>query len=139
MALELNSLIKAVEALNRSIGSADQSMEALSAELQETVKAGIIQNFEVAYELCWKFMQRWIRENRAPEEADLPRTRKELFRVAARNGLISDPLPWFEFGDARNQTAHVYDSDQAAEVYQAARRFLPYAEELLKRLKERND
>jgi len=39
---------------------------------------------------------------------DLPRTRKELFRVAARDGLVRDPLIWFGFGDARNLTTHTY-------------------------------
>lgn len=45
----------------------------------------------MAYEQCWKFIQRWNSENQSPEDADIPRTRKELFRVAARLELISDP------------------------------------------------
>lgn len=66
---------------------ADEQIDAPSTDL----RAGVIQNFEVAYEQCWKFIERWIRENRAPENADHPRSRKELFRMAARHGLISDP------------------------------------------------
>ncbi len=139
MPLELDSLTKAVDALKRSVKIADQIMAASSPDLRDTVRAGVIQNFEVAYEQSWKFIQRWIRENRTPEDADHPRTRKELFRIAARSGLISDPLPWFEFGDARNLTSHTYDAAQAAAVYEAARRFLPFAEELSARLKAQND
>jgi nucleotidyltransferase substrate binding protein (TIGR01987 family) len=135
----LDSLIKAVDVLKRSVISAEQNMEDLNSDLQETIKAGVIQNFEVAYEQCWKFMQRWVRENYAPEEANLPRTRKELIRVAARSGLISDPVPWFEFGAARNLTVHTYDLEQAAEAYHTAKRFLPYAEDFVRRLQERND
>jgi nucleotidyltransferase substrate binding protein (TIGR01987 family) len=137
--LELGSLVKAIDALKRSVNSADANLGSLSPDLQDAVKAGVIQHFEVAYEQCWKFIQRWIRENRAPEDADHPRSRKELFRMAARFGLISDPLPWFEFGDARNLTSHTYDAARAEAMYKVGCRFLPYAEELLNRIVETND
>jgi nucleotidyltransferase substrate binding protein (TIGR01987 family) len=139
MPLELGSLIKAVDAFKRSVKIADELPSPSSPDLRDTIRAGVIQNFEVAYEQSWKFIQRWIRENRTPEDADHPRTRKELFRIAARSGLVSDPLPWFVFGDARNMTGHVYDAVQAAAVYAAARRFPTFAEELLNRLKAQND
>jgi len=140
MALDLTSLTKAINALKASIEvmhSCDNNPETDIA-LKDTLRSGVIQNFEVAYELCWKFIQRWIRENRVPADADYPITRKELFRMAAKYNLISDPLPWFEFGNARNLTSHTYDGPQAALVYEAAVSFLPYARELLKRLKGRD-
>lgn len=139
MALELDSLIRSVESLKRAISAADKSQDIMNPDLREAVKAGIIQNFETAYEQCWKFIQRWLRQNQAPEEANYPRTRKELFRMAARAGIISNPTPWFEFGEARNLTSHTYNAAQAKAAHDAARRFLPYAEELLKNLTERND
>lgn len=139
MALELESLRKTIGALQRSLQAAHSSIASLDAALQETVRAGVIQHFEMAYEQCWKFMQRWMRVNVSPEDADYPRTRKELFRMAARQGLISDPIPWFSFSDARNLSAHTYDEAQAVSVYDTARLFLPHALELLARLEERND
>lgn len=139
MTLELNSLTLAVDALKRSLNAANNNMATLSVDLRETVRAGVIQNFEVAYEQCWKFIQRWIRENRTPEDADHPRTRKELFRLAARYGLITDPLPWFEYSDARNLTSHTYDAKQAEVVFAVAGHFSIDAQYLLKQLKERND
>lgn len=107
--------------------------------LQETLRAGVIQQFEVAYEQCWKLLQRWIKENVDPEQADHPRTRKDLFRLAAQHNLIDDPLPWFSFGDARNLTSHTYDEVTAQQVFAAAQDFLPYAENLLERLSYAND
>jgi nucleotidyltransferase substrate binding protein (TIGR01987 family) len=139
MALELESLCKAVDALERSLGVAGKSMSSFDEDMRETVRAGVIQHFEMAYEQCWKFMQRWIRENVSPEDADSQRTRKELFRMAARHGLISDPEPWFLFGEARNLTSHTYDQEQAVSVYDTAGEFLPHAKGLLARLEERND
>lgn len=138
MTLELNSLRMAIDALKRSLNAVHSNREVLSVDLRETVRAGVIQHFEVAYEQCWKFIQRWIRENRSPEDAD-PRTRKELFRLAARYGLVSDPLPWFEYGDARNLSSHTYDAKQAAAVFAVAERFNIDAQDLLKQLEARND
>jgi len=139
MALELGSLEAAVDALRRSIDAARRSSDVADTDLIETIRAGVIQHFEVTYEQCWKFMQRWLRENQSPEPADYPRSRKELFRMAARLGLISDPAPWFKFGDARNLTSHTYDTEQAEAGYKTAQEFLPYAQEFLSRLREKND
>lgn len=141
MTLDLTSLRKSVDALRRSLDVSGRVMSPSDCgeDLAETVRAGVIQHFEMAYEQCWKFIQRWIRENVSPEDAEFPRTRKELFRIAARQGLISDPLPWFSFGDARNMTSHAYDESQADEVYAIARDFLPHALDLFRRLEERND
>ena len=117
--------------------------KALAAKLDEdakdAIRAGVIQNFEFTYELCWKFMRRWLRENAAVEEAEYPRTRKELFRLAARSGLIKEPLSWFSYSDARNLISHTYDEDKAETVYQTALGFLGDARYLLDRLQERND
>lgn len=139
MPLEMESLINAVDSLRRSLDAVGGDLGGFTDDQKETLRAGVIQNFEVAYEQCWKFTQRWLRENRSPEDADFPKTRKDLFRMAAKHGLISDPAPWFGFGEARNLTSHTYDHAQAERVYDAAVGFLPYAQELVTRLKERND
>lgn len=139
MALNFESLMKSISALKRSIAVSNGDLDAMGVDVRDTIRAGVIQNFEVAYELCWKMIQRWIRENRTPVDADNPRTRNELFRMAARYGLISDPAPWFAFGEARNLTSHTYDETQALSAYDAALNFLPLAEELLGRLEESND
>lgn len=141
MPLELGSLRKTVAILERSIRVVEHA-RALAPEdddLVETVRSGVIQNFEVAYEQCWKFIQRWIRENRSPDDADHPRTRRELFRLAARYGLVGDPLPWFEYGDARNLTSHTYDEEKAEAVFESALRFVADAKYLLARLELSGD
>ena len=84
-------------------------------------------------------LQRWIKNNISPEEAEHPRTRKELFRIAARKGLIQDPTAWFEYAEARNMTSHTYDENNALSVFETAKKFLPDAELLLSKLGELND
>jgi nucleotidyltransferase substrate binding protein (TIGR01987 family) len=95
MPLDLTSLEKAVNALRAVLARAEDRtlMSGLDETTRQAIRSGVIQHFEFTFELCWKFMQRWLRENSIPEDADLPRTRKDLFRHAARLGLIEDPVP----------------------------------------------
>lgn len=139
MSLNLESLRKSIDGLARSIHAAHSLPDILSDDLKETIRAGVIQNFEVAYEQCWKMMQRWLKENINPEEAEFPRTRKELFRMAARYGLISDPLTWFVYSDTRNLSLDTYNEQQAVSVYKMAECFLPDAKYLSKQLEQSND
>ncbi len=111
----------------------------LSDEAKEAIKSGVIQNFEVAYESCWKYAQRWLKENVPVEQAERPRSRKELFRLAAQYGLIKDPLIWFSYGDARNLTSHTYDENTAESVFETAMDFIKDAKDLLKKLEENNE
>ena len=139
MKLNLEGLKNAIDSLDRSLTVEKSLSNTCEKPLLETVRAGIIQNFEVAYEQAWKLIQRWIRENKTLEEAENPRTRRELFRLAAKFGLISDPIHWFEYGDARNLTSHTYDCKQAQIVYEAAKNFLNDANILLRNLINSND
>ena len=140
MKLDLSSLRKAVKSLENTLEVANDKdfMSGLSDNQKDAIRAGVIQNFEVAYEFCWKYIQRWLKENAAGGEAEFPRARKELFRMAARYGLIKDPLPWFSFGDARNLTAHTYNEADAIAAFEMAARFLPDAKALVEWLGNHN-
>jgi nucleotidyltransferase substrate binding protein (TIGR01987 family) len=138
MKLELTSLESAVSALERSLQAAKLYEATLPDELKETVRSGIIQNFEVAYELSWKMMKRWLETNISAESVDGV-TRRELFRQAAENRLIDDVDVWMGFHSARNETSHTYDNDTAEEVSESAKSFLGEANKLLDSLRARND
>jgi len=138
--LDLSSLQKAVNSLEALLERAQDKafMDNLDDIVQNGIRAGVIQNFEFTFELCWKFIQRWIRLNSSPEDAE-PRTRKDLFRMAARYGLITDPILWFDYAEARNLTSHTYDENRAQEVFAAAVNFIGEAKYLLAQLGARND
>lgn len=140
MALELISLRKAIESFDRSLQATDFSddFSSYAAIVQETLRSGVIQNFEVAYEQAWKMMKRWIETNVGAGSADGV-SRRELFRLAAEQKLIDDVDEWMSFHQTRNMTSHTYDLETANGAYHDAVAFLPLAKELLARLEARND
>jgi nucleotidyltransferase substrate binding protein (TIGR01987 family) len=139
MKLDLSSLRKAIESLEKTLKVAENKELAagLDDDAKDAIRAGGIQNFEFTYELCWKFMRRWLGINVGSTYVD-GITRRELFRLSAENRLISDVDQWMEYHDARNETAHTYNEDTADDVFETSRIFLADAKKLLEALKERN-
>ena len=139
MALDLSSLKKAIASLKNALNVAiPASLEAMPEDQQEVIKAGVIQNFEFTYELCWKFMKRWLEVNIGTAYVEGV-TRRELFRLSVENKLIKDVDQWMEYHDARNETSHTYDQDTADDIFQVAQTFFSDAFELLQILEEKND
>ena len=137
MNLYLDSLTKSIDALERSVKTAS-SLDTSDDDLRETVRAGVIQNFEVAYEQCWKMMKRWLEENIGRTYVDGV-TRRELFRLAAESRLITDVERWMDYHTARNQTSHTYDEATAQSVFEEATHFADDARQLLRALEAHND
>jgi nucleotidyltransferase substrate binding protein (TIGR01987 family) len=137
MGLELHSIENAIESLERAIKVAQRkSLEnAVDKDELDTIRAGVIQNFEFTYEQCWKFMKRWLEENVNSESADGV-SRRELFRMSAESRLLSDVDKWMEFHRARNITSHTYNAAIAQDVYTVTLEFLPYAKDFLEKLRK---
>ncbi len=139
MSLELESLRKSVAALEEALDTETRFSATPDEPLHNTLRAGVVQGFEVAYEQSWKMLLRWLRENLGPDVEEQLRTRRDLFRQGAQAGLIADPAAWFEYGQTRNLTAHTYDESVAISVSAVARRFLDDAQAFLHALEARND
>lgn len=72
--------------------------------LNEIEKAGLIQFFEVAFELSWKVMKDYL----ITEGYDV-KSPREAIKTAFDYGLISDGAKWLEALEKRNLAAHTYD------------------------------
>ncbi|MDR1560651.1 MAG: nucleotidyltransferase substrate binding protein [Clostridiales bacterium] len=135
--LEITGLKNAVQAYERGLNVVLRKDDKSTPEDEiEILRSGLIQSFEFCYELCWKYMKRWIEMNISPDAADGV-TRRELFRRAAENRLITDIDKWMIFHAARNRTSHIYNEDVADEVFKVAKTFLPFARDLVERLESR--
>ncbi|MBI5242463.1 MAG: nucleotidyltransferase substrate binding protein [Elusimicrobia bacterium] len=138
MALDLTSLRKGVVSLEEALQVAGARRIPMFSEAEKkVVKAGVIQNFEFTYELCWKYMRRWMEVNIGRSYSEgVPR--RELFRMARENHLIADVDAWMGYHQARNDTSHTYDSAKADEIFEVSGKFLADARKFMDELEKRN-
>ncbi len=90
-------------------------------EPSDTERAGIIQFYEVAFELAWKTLKDYL-----TNEGYLVKTPRDTIKTAFQNEFISDGHAWLEALISRNLAAHTYDEKMAKEmVYKIRNRYLP--------------
>ena len=124
--LDIETLKNAVNALEKNIAVYNANVSNGDADMKDALRSSVIHNFEVAYELCWKFMKKWLEINVEPNIL-IGNTRKEFYRIARENGLITDVKKWWEFHDARNRTSHTYNEMTAENVFNTAIDFVSTA------------
>ncbi len=138
-ALDLTTLDKALTALTQlhhRVADAD-FMAQQDDVVRLGLQAGLVQHLEFTYEVCWKMMRRWLKTNQNAQVEGI--TRRELFRLAAENGLIDNVEAWMLFHELRNNTAHRYDSQLATEALALMADFMAAARALLAYLNRHND
>jgi nucleotidyltransferase substrate binding protein (TIGR01987 family) len=114
----------------KSLRFLENALEIISPDV--TQKAGIIQFFEICYELSWKLIKDFLTEQ-GVEELRFPR---DCLKKAFETGLISDGHTWLEALNNRNLTSHTYDEELADKVVQEIRiHYYPILKQLYERLK----
>ncbi len=87
------------------------------------VRDSAIQRFEIAFELCWKFLKAFLEENHN-SSCSSPQS---CFRAGFKQGVIGDDPFWIDLAKLRNYTVHTYNESLADYVYEqlpeALRRF----------------
>lgn len=140
MPIDLTPLRNSITALAESLHFCESRTAQGDLAVGEfnSLRAGVIKHFEIAYELSWKMMKRWLNAHVGPEVADGV-TRQELFRLSAEHRLVTDVASWIAHHKSRNQTAHIYDEAIAVAVYERIGAFIDDSRELLGALEVRND
>ncbi|MFH0709721.1 MAG: nucleotidyltransferase substrate binding protein [Pseudomonadota bacterium] len=101
--------------------------------LNEIEKAGLIQFFEVAFELSWKVMKDYL----ITEGYDV-KSPREAIKTAFDYGLITDGAKWLEALEKRNLAAHTYDESILDELEELiTHTYYPMMEALRISLEER--
>ena len=93
---------KSYEALKRTMAIKNPS---------EAERGGMIQFFEVTFELSWKLLKDYLEEN-----GYSPKSPKETLKQAHQAEIIQDGRTWLEALENRNLTTHIYDEEVVKEV-----------------------
>ena len=123
-----------VDALEKALSQLELGLHESASAKSELMRDGVIQRFDYTMDLCWKLLQRYLREIAEVEESAL-RSKKDLFREGARLGLLWDAESWIGLYEARNQTSHTYDGSTAQAVFDRARPFAADARAFLEALR----
>ncbi|MES1161262.1 MAG: HI0074 family nucleotidyltransferase substrate-binding subunit [Bacteroidota bacterium] len=98
------------KALTRLSETISQSKERSLSDIEQ---AGLIQYFEVTFDLCWKTLQDLLREKERPNCNGGPSV---ILRQAMDDGYISGDDQWLALKKSRELTSHVYDEEMATEA-----------------------
>jgi nucleotidyltransferase substrate binding protein (TIGR01987 family) len=101
----------------------------LETELEQ---AGIIQFFEMTFELAWKVMKDYLES-----QGYLVKSPREAIKQAFQIGLIDDGHIWIDALSNRNLTAHTYNQALVKKfLVEIKQLYLPAFQQLYERLKE---
>ena len=104
--IKLNNYKNALSRLHEAI-------EEERASKSLAVRDGAIQRFEFTSELAWKTLREYLLSEGV---ADI-NSPKKVMREAYNNDLIENTEGWLCILDDRNLTSHVYDDEDAADIY----------------------
>lgn len=97
--------------------------------MNDIEKAGLIQFFEVSFELSWKVLKDYLES-----EGYQVKSPRESIKQAFQNELITDGAQWLEALEKRNLASHTYDDTILEELRELIRHtYYP----LLHQLKEK--
>jgi len=93
-----------------------QLNEALSEDLATNILSvdGTLKRFEFTFEMAWKLARKILLHNGVDIPFDAPRP---LIKEAYKTKIIGEGQKWLDMLDARNKTAHVYDQQEALDIY----------------------
>lgn len=103
--------------LNNYVNALNRLKEAIS-DFEKTgmlsVRDGVIQRFEFTTELAWKTTREYLIE----EGIVNINTPKAVMREAYAADIINNEQGWLQILNDRNSTSHIYDENEADEIYE---------------------
>ncbi|MDA8139731.1 MAG: nucleotidyltransferase substrate binding protein [Desulfobacteraceae bacterium] len=98
----------------------------------EAEKGGLIQFYEMAFELAWKLMKDYLEE-----QGFTINSPRSAIKQAFQSALIEDGQQWLDALEGRNLMAHIYDESTAEKVVTAIRNtYFPILSQFYYRMKK---
>lgn len=105
------------------------SNQEITTELE---RAGIIQFFEMTFELAWKVLKDYLES-----EGYMVKSQRETVKQAFQIGLIDNGHIWIDALSNRNLTTHTYDEELATKMTsEILNAYLPELDKLYNKLSE---
>ena len=104
----------------------------LQSAQNEAEKMGVVQAFEIAYELSWRILKKILKFRGVDTSAA-----RDVFRESAKLKLLTDAEQWFVYLKKRNITVHAYRKEILDELFaNTAKEFLTDLDYLLNQLEK---
>ena len=101
--------------------------QGLGIEFKSVLISAVVQNFNLTFAICRQMISRQLADCFGREKVE-NKTPEEIFRIAAREGIISRVDRWLEYLDCEHLTP---SSNLALRTFEKASAFLEDAAELL--------
>lgn len=102
-----NNYRKALARLGEAVELAEER------DLSDLEQQGLIQGFEFTFDLAWKTLQDYLRENNRPNDNGGPNV---IIQQALDDGIIKGEEAWKAMKKSRDLTSHSYDGDTADDI-----------------------
>lgn len=100
---------------------------------RDAIRESVIQRFEVAYDVLWKAIKRYMMFTLGLP--DIPNSPKPILRLAYENGMLSKDIAfWLTIADARVATSHDYSSIKADTCIELIPAFLDAIQPVIRQL-----
>lgn len=102
----------------------DEALRILQPSITE--RMGIIQAFEMCFELSWKTLKDYLQEKGFQDS-----TPRDVLKRAFQEGIIQEGELWLRALESRNETVHIYDQEKAIEIEtQVREKYFPLIKQL---------
>jgi nucleotidyltransferase substrate binding protein (TIGR01987 family) len=111
--------------------------EILKQPFSLIVRDAAIQRFEYSFEVLWKPLKEYLKE----EEGIIANSLKACFREVFSLGILTEEetVKFLEMTDRRNDTSHTYKEEVAQIIYSNIPDYFLQMEHLLKKLTEKHN
>ncbi|MCY4296885.1 MAG: nucleotidyltransferase substrate binding protein [Gammaproteobacteria bacterium] len=140
MKIDTTFLRRCIASLERAVAGIEQH-DKDDELMRDIYRAACVKEFELVLEQSGKLLRKrlaaWFASNREADRLHL----KDLFRHAARHGLIDSGAAerWLLYRDNRNSTAHDYGEDFADATLKLLPDFIGDAKALADRIEQADD
>lgn len=126
--------IERLEVFRNAIARLNEVVEiSKQRSLNQFERDSLIKRFEFSYEMAWKLMMSYEKDNGVIGILGS----KDVVRQAFSMSLIDNGEAWLEMIDDRNKTSHLYDEEMAIDVIDAiTHTYFPLFQELLLKMEQ---